>query len=131
MGWQTLSFRADPSVPLCNSRLKAISVCFPRVPLTTNSPSLLGSEEFRERLDELRQTCDFVIIDAPPLTQHWDAIALSRLSDGVVLVLEADSTRLEAASAVTANLRSMKVSILAAVLNKHTFPMPEKIYSRL
>jgi Mrp family chromosome partitioning ATPase len=103
----------------------------PSGPLTSDSPSLLGSEEFRERLEELRQTCDFVIIDAPPLTQYSDAIALSRLSDGIVLVLEADSTRLQAASAVTANLRSMKVPILAAVLNKHTFPIPEKIMCRL
>jgi Mrp family chromosome partitioning ATPase len=103
----------------------------PSGPLISDSPSVLGSEEFRERLDELRQTCDFVIIDAPPLTQYSDAIVVGRLSDGIVLILEADSTRLEAASTVTANLRSMKVPILAAVLNKHSFPIPEKILRRL
>ena len=45
----------------------------PSGPLTSNSPSLLGSEEFRERLDELRQACDFVILDAPHPAQYSGA----------------------------------------------------------
>lgn len=96
-----------------------------------DSPNLLASEQLRERLAELRQGFDFVIIDAPPLIRYADAVVLGQLSDGLVLVLEADATRRESASAVTANLRSAKVPILAAVLNKRTFPIPEKIYSRL
>jgi Mrp family chromosome partitioning ATPase len=56
---------------------------------------------------------------------------LGQLSDGVILVLEADSTRREAASAIAANLRSAKIPILAAVLNKRTFPIPENIYIKL
>jgi len=56
---------------------------------------------------------------------------LGQHSEGMVLVLEADATRREAASVAVSNLRTAGVPILAAVLNKRTFPIPEGIYSRL
>jgi receptor protein-tyrosine kinase len=99
--------------------------------LAVDSPSLLTAERLRDRVDELRQEFEFVIIDAPPLTRYSDALAMGQLSDGLVLILEADSTRREAASVVAANLRSSNVPILAAVLNKRTFSIPEAIYKRL
>lgn len=99
--------------------------------VAVDSPSLLATEHLLARVNELRLQFDFVIIDAPPLTRYSDAIALGRLSDGLVMVIEADSTRREAAAAVAENLRTAKVLILAAVLNKRTFPIPEKIYSWL
>lgn len=99
--------------------------------LASDSANLLASERLRERVDELRKEFDFVIIDTPPLTRYSDAMALGQLSDGLVLVIEADSTRREAASVVAANLRSANIPILAAVLNKRTFPIPERIYKRL
>jgi Mrp family chromosome partitioning ATPase len=99
--------------------------------LAADSPNLLASEHLRDRLLELREEFDFVIIDAPPLTRYSDAIALGQRADGLVLVLEADSTRKEAAAVVAANVRSANISILAAVLNKRTFPIPERIYNRI
>ena len=99
--------------------------------LAVDSPSLLASEQLRSRIAELREQFDFVIIDAPPLNRYSDAVVLGQLSDGLVLVIEANSTRREAAAAVAESLRSAKVSILAAVLNKRTFPIPEKVYKML
>jgi capsular exopolysaccharide synthesis family protein len=99
--------------------------------LAVDSPSLLASEQLRSRIEELRELFDFVIIDAPPLNRYSDAVVLGQLSNGLVLVLEANTTRREAAAAVAESLRSAKVPILAAVLNKRTFPIPEKIYKML
>ena len=99
--------------------------------VAVDSPNLLTSDHLKLRLDQLREEFDSVIIDAPPLTSYSDAVVLGQLSDGLVLIIEAESTRREAASAVAENLRSLKVPILAAVLNKRTFPIPERIYSRL
>jgi protein-tyrosine kinase len=99
--------------------------------IAADSPNLITSDQLKVRVDQLRKEFDFVIIDAPPLTRYSDAVVLGQLSDGLVLIIEAESTRREAASAVAENLRSAKVPILAAVLNKRTFPIPEKIYSRL
>lgn len=97
----------------------------------TNWPNLLSSERMKPRVDELRKEFSFVIIDTPPLTRAIDAVALGQLTDGVVLVLGAASTRRESAQMVAATLRSAKVTILGAVLNKRTFPIPESIYKRL
>lgn len=99
--------------------------------LGEDSPELFSSTAFHERVLELRQQFEFVIIDAPPLTQYSDAVAVGQRSDGLVLILEAHSTRREAASAITDNLRSADIPILAAVLNKRTFPIPEQIYKRI
>jgi capsular exopolysaccharide synthesis family protein len=99
--------------------------------LAADSANLLNSERLKMRLEELRKEFDFVLIDAPPLTRYSDAIVLGQLTDGLVLVLEANSTRREVALQVAENLRASNVGILGAVLNKRTFPIPESLYHRL
>ena len=99
--------------------------------LAVDSANLLNSERLRMRLTELRREFDFVLIDAPPLTRYADAIALGQLSDGFVLVLEANATRREAALKVSENLRAANIKVLGAVLNKRTFPIPESLYNKL
>jgi protein-tyrosine kinase len=95
------------------------------------SPSLLNSESMKLRLAELRKEFDFVLIDSPPLNTYADGLAVGQLTDGLVLVLEANSTRREAAQKIVAHLRAAKIRILGAVLNKRTFPIPESLYHRL
>jgi receptor protein-tyrosine kinase len=80
----------------------------------------------RDRFAELRKEFDFLIIDAPPLSRYADAIALGRLSDGIVLILEAGSTRRDAALAAVEHVRSSRIQVLGAVLNKETFHVPER-----
>jgi receptor protein-tyrosine kinase len=96
--------------------------------LAEDSPELFSSTNFQERITQLRQQFDFVIIDASPLTQYSDTLAIGQRTDGLVLVLEANSTRREAASSITKHLRAADIPVLAAVLNKRTFPIPEQIY---
>jgi Mrp family chromosome partitioning ATPase len=99
--------------------------------LAVDSPNLFSADNLGERLGELREEFDFVLIDAPPLSRYSDALVLGQHSEGVVLVLEADSTRRGAASVAVADLRAASISILAAVLNKRTYPIPEKLYKWL
>ncbi len=99
--------------------------------LEPGSANLLSSERIRTRMAELRDEFDYVVIDAPPLSRYNDALTVSRLTDGLVLVLEAGTTRRETAQLAAANLRSCEIPILGAVLNNRTFPIPEKIYRML
>lgn len=99
--------------------------------LTGDSANLLSSGRVKARLIELRSEFGNVIIDAPPLSCYHDAIAVGQLTDGLILVLKAESTRQEAALLAVANLRSSNIPILGAVLDKRTFPIPEYIYKRL
>lgn len=93
--------------------------------------NLLTSERMREVVDELLAEFDYVLIDAPPLGGYADTFSVGQLGDGLVLVLEANATRREAAVRVTERLREMGVNILGAVLNKRTFPIPDSLYQRL
>ena len=85
----------------------------------------------KDRVNELRKEFDYVLIDAPPLNEYSDAIALGQISDGLVLVLEANATRRESALRIAETLRATQIRVLGAVLNKRTFPIPEGLYNRL
>jgi Mrp family chromosome partitioning ATPase len=99
--------------------------------LGPGSLNLLNSQRMKARFEELRTQFDYLLIDAPSLSRYADATALGRLTDGVVLVLEANSTRKETALNVMDNLRAAQINVLGAVLNKRTFPIPELLYRRL
>ena len=95
------------------------------------SASLLNSETMKVRVLELRNEFDYVLIDSAPLSTNTEGVLLGQLADGLVLVLEANSTRREAAVRITDRLRTSNVRVLGAVLNKRTFPIPESVYSLL
>jgi protein-tyrosine kinase len=99
--------------------------------LAKESLNLLNCDRMNERMAELRSSFDYLLIDAPPLNTYADAVVFGRLSDGVVLVLEANATRREAALRVAESLRATKIPVLGAVLNKRTFPIPAMLYKRL
>jgi len=95
------------------------------------SASLLNSETMKIRVSELRNEFDYVLIDSAPLSTNAEGVLLGQLADGLVMVLEANSTRREAAVRITDALRTSNVRVLGAVLNKRTFPIPESVYSLL
>jgi Mrp family chromosome partitioning ATPase len=99
--------------------------------IAADSPRLLNSEDLQKRLAELRTEFDYVLIDAPPLARYGDALAVGKFTDGVVMILEANATRREVAVTVSENLRAAGIKILGAVLNKRTFPIPERLYHLL
>jgi Mrp family chromosome partitioning ATPase len=95
------------------------------------SAGLLHSERMKKRIADLREQFDYVMIDAPPLNSYSEGVALGQFADGLVLVLEANSTRRDATARIAERLHSMQVQILGAVLNKRTFPIPASLYRRL
>jgi capsular exopolysaccharide synthesis family protein len=99
--------------------------------LASQSSGLFNSETMKVRMSELRQVFEYVLIDSPPLNNYADGVAMGQLADGIVLVLEANVTRREAAIKITGNLRAANVPILGAVLNKRTFPIPKSLYNML
>lgn len=72
-----------------------------------------------------------VVISAPPVGLYTDAALLGQTADGVVLVLEANSTRWQTARKAKKVLEDANVRVLGTVLNNRTFPIPEKIYRLL
>jgi Mrp family chromosome partitioning ATPase len=97
----------------------------------SDSLSLVNSSAMQTRIHELRQAFNYVIVDAPPVNAYADGIALGKLADGLVLVLEANATRRETAARVADTLRKSQVRIVGAVLDKRTFPIPQALYHRI
>lgn len=89
------------------------------------------ADGLRVRIEELRETFKYVVIHSGPLRMETSAVLLSRWTDGVVLVVEANATRRDAARRVKEMLNAANVNLLGVVLNNRTFPIPDAIYRRL
>jgi Mrp family chromosome partitioning ATPase len=85
----------------------------------------------RLRLSELRAEFDYVLLDVAALSDANDAVLLGSGTEGVVLVLKANSSRRESARNAIQDLQNAKARVLGAVLNQRTFPIPESIYKKL
>lgn len=95
-----------------NGRLSAVDVIDnPRTP---------------EVVEGLARLADVTLIDAPPITLYPDARAIAPLVDGVILVVEADSTPVSVAARATEILRESGANILGVVLNKTRQYIPER-----
>jgi Mrp family chromosome partitioning ATPase len=99
--------------------------------LDDNANELLTSDRMRARFAELTAEFDYLLVDVAPLNICNHGMVLGRLSDGVALVLKANSTRRDAARRALLELQVAKTPILGAVLNQRTFPIPNKIYHRI
>ena len=92
---------------------------------------LFASERLRSRMEELREEFAYVLVDAPAVSSYRDAVVLGQMADGIILVVEANSTRREAARIAKDTFENAKVRLLGAVLNNRTFPIPEALYRKL
>jgi capsular exopolysaccharide synthesis family protein len=54
---------------------------------------LLESDLIKSFLDDARKTYDYIILDTPPVAAVVDPIIVSKLTDGVIFVVEADRTK--------------------------------------
>ena len=73
-----------------------------------NWQGLVGSDRMRLRLSELRSEFDYVLIDSAAMSVGSDGVALGCASDGVVLVLKANSSRREWARKAVQELQTAR-----------------------
>lgn len=76
---------------------------------------------------DLRNNFNYVLVHADPVALSPETGAIGRLSDGLVLVIEAESTNRELTKQVKAELESANVQVLGAVLNRCRYPVPHRI----
>jgi hypothetical protein len=82
-------------------------------------------------LTELRKEFEYVVIEGPAAGVSSEAAVLGQMTDGLILVLGAHSTRKATAQKIKQTLQGAQSRILGTVLSERTFPMPESIYNRL
>jgi capsular exopolysaccharide synthesis family protein len=85
--------------------------------LPPNPSELLGGDRMRKTLASLSEAFDLIVIDTPPLLAASDAAILATITDGVVLVVRAGVTEVEAGQQAIAQLQSVGARVVGAVLN--------------
>jgi Mrp family chromosome partitioning ATPase len=85
---------------------------------------LFRDPKFAAWLDAQRSVYDYVLLDAPPLLHCADGTLMGQLSDGVVIVVEAQATEREALVRTRDQLKRAGAKVVGAVLNRARDPVP-------
>lgn len=101
----------------------------PTGPVPPNPADLLSSHRLSDMVLELRRRYKFVVIDSPPIMAATDAVILSVLADGVLLVVRSGETPKEAFTRTCDLLSSVKSRVLGVVLNAVDSSSPDYYYS--
>ena len=115
------------------SRSTAMTANLWRVPGTVCEPinGVMTALDWISRLADLSNEFEYLLIRGPAAGISSEAALLGRLTDGVILVLGAHSTRKATARKIKEGLKSAQCRILGSVLSERTFPIPDGIYRRL
>lgn len=98
-------------------------------PVPPSPADLLSSHKMREAIAELRRRFKFIVIDSPPVMAATDAVILSALTDGVLLVVRSGETPKEAFTRTRDLLAAVKCRLLGVVLNAVDSSAPDYYYS--
>lgn len=88
-------------------------------------------EALRQLFDALKKRYRFVIWSGWTVHEGAGLSVLAELFDGVILMIEGESTRRETALAFVNSLRETGVNIIGALFNKRKYYIPEWLYKRL
>ena len=92
----------------------AVLAAGPPVP---NPSELLGSSRAAETISALSATADLVLIDSPPILPVSDALVVSGITDGTILVAGSGSTTRRSIRQALELLRQVDAPLIGTVLN--------------
>lgn len=93
-----------------------------------NPAELLGSKRFAQLVEREREEFDYVLIDAPPIGLASDPVILATQADGVLLVLDSQSTRRAALREAVRNLETVGAKVLGTIMNNVKVTKPGYYY---
>ncbi|MFM6986512.1 MAG: polysaccharide biosynthesis tyrosine autokinase, partial [Hydrogenophaga sp.] len=96
--------------------------------LPPNPLELISSRRFQERLAELAQRFDVIVIDSPPVELVSDALMLSTMATGVVFVAKAMDTPTPVLAKCLERIRRADGHLLGVVLNQFDFRRASRYY---
>ncbi len=86
-------------------------------PIPPNPAELLHRQRFIESIAEARGKYDMVIFDTPPLSAVADAAVLAPQTDGMLVVVRANSTTRDAIRLVLRQMRDVGARVIGGVMN--------------
>jgi polysaccharide biosynthesis transport protein len=98
-------------------------------PVPPSPADLLSSHRMQEAIAEARRRFKFIVVDSPPIMAATDAVIISALTDGVLLVVRSGETPKEAFTRSRDLLAAVKSRLLGVVLNAVDSSAPDYYYS--
>jgi capsular exopolysaccharide synthesis family protein len=99
-------------------------------PVSPNPAELLGSEQMRNLIAVLSHTFTHVVIDSPPIVSFTDAVLVSTMVDGVLLVVRGGKTPRGVVRRSRQVLSEVGAKMLGVVLNNVTLQRDDYYYYR-
>ena len=92
---------------------------------------LFSSPQIDACFEKLKQRFDIIVIDSPASHVSSDGLAVSNKVDGVILIIEAENTRLPVAEKTKEDIIQSGGKILGILFNRRKLYIPSFIYRRL
>jgi len=89
--------------------------CLPSGPLPPNPAELLGSAKMGQVIHELKRTCDYLLIDTPPVLPVSDALLVAANADAIILTARLNSSTRGELDEVRSLLNRAGVRVLGVV----------------
>ena len=83
-----------------------------------NPSELLGSSRMEKLLNQLRTIFDYIIIDLPPVNLVSDAVSISSLISGMIVVIREEYTEKKELERCFRQLKLSNVNVLGCVMNE-------------
>lgn len=95
-------------------------------PIPPNPAEMLATDKMASLMKAAREAFDYIIVDTPPVSVVTDAAVMSRLVDGVVLVVHPGITTIQGAQLSKKNLEAVNAHILGVILNGYNTKQASK-----
>lgn len=86
-------------------------------PIPPNPSEMIGSNRMKSLMEKLENQYDVIMFDTPPVLSVTDALIVSSLCDGVLLVVNAGKVKKELVKKTKAHLEHVNARILGVILN--------------
>lgn len=108
------------SVPLSTFKSALLDNWYilPSGEIPPNPSELLGSRRMEALLDQFREFFDYIIIDLPPVNIVSDALSISSLITGMIVVIREEYTEKKELERCFRSLKLSNVNVLGCVMNE-------------
>ena len=130
-GWKDIMGKGESVDKACHQSGNTKLFLSPISPQRALTPHVYDHPAATGFLEELKHKYDFILIDSSPAITSPDGIAISRFTDGVILVVEAERTRMQVVENVKNKIARNGGNIIGVVFNKRKYYIPKFVYSRL
>lgn len=105
-------------IPEFTALLRKNWFVLPSGDIPPNPSELLGSSRMKNILDRLREIFDYIIIDLPPVNIVSDAVSISSLISGMIVVIREGYTEKKELERCFRQLKLSNVNVLGCVMNE-------------